>query len=360
MSAKAKAPEIESTTPKVVEIKRTCFANLHMTLEEFALWTVCLAMSYHSGVLYFDGRELAKRFEGVAKNRIYRTRDGLIKKGWFVLLRERRRAETGIWESAQYRVLTAEEWAKKHPHTCKNIDPGSITGQASSPTSGTGDQGLLRNYPGSITQLSCPTSGTYLTEENLTEEKREKRHSRSRSRSDNRGKTKTPTESMAEKEVRSMADQVVAIALGENPGAGAGFNSKSKAAIQEVIRNDRPTYDELLKIVPSIVRLMDDFQLKNAGGAIAASLSGHILAIRKKVQAEQEDEIDLAAANKYIDEQIAIKKAQDEAERAAEKAEDKRMRETHWPDDGLCGCERCHPEHWIEKAAASSGGALPW
>jgi hypothetical protein len=119
----------------------------------------------------------------------------------------------------------------------------------------------------------------------------------------------------------------------------------------------------LLKIVPSIVRLMDDFQLRNAGSTIAASLSGQILALRKKVQAEQEDEIDMVAANAYIDEQIAENKRRDGVEQAKEAAEEKWQRET--PDEsGLCSCERCMPDWWAEKdasaATASSAGALPW
>jgi hypothetical protein len=84
----------------VVQKKSNCFANIHMRPEEYALWDVSRRLSHQSGVLYFDGRDIAKLFQHTAKNRIYRAAKALIEKGWYEVIspatRDRR---TGLFSA---------------------------------------------------------------------------------------------------------------------------------------------------------------------------------------------------------------------------------------------------------------------
>lgn len=123
-----------------------CFANLHLSMAEHSLWDVCRSISFESGgVFRFDGRYFASLYKGTDKNRIYRTVDGLIKTGWFEVIKERERdPKTGKWLSAIYRVRSVEEWGKRNPHrhepvpketspTGENGEPVPKEGQAPVP-----------------------------------------------------------------------------------------------------------------------------------------------------------------------------------------------------------------------------------
>jgi hypothetical protein len=93
-------------------------------------------------------------------------------------------------------------------------------------------------------------------------------------------------------------------------------------AIEQGLSEYDATDKELSLTVPEIVRQMDDFQLRNAGGILAASLSGRILALRNAASKEREDEISLEEANRIVDENLAKKKAKEDAEAEKRRAEE--------------------------------------
>jgi hypothetical protein len=149
-------------------MKQVCFPNRHMRPEEYALWDVSRKLAHQTGVLYFDGREMAKLFKSTAKDRIYRAAKGLIKMGWFeVIAAAARDKRTGLYSCTQYRVLSAEEWLATHPHTCVS---SLETGTGASPQNATGNQSSKRERPVPITRMTSPQNATYSDKENLDKE----------------------------------------------------------------------------------------------------------------------------------------------------------------------------------------------
>lgn len=139
-------------------MSKSCFPNRHMRPEEYALWNVSRSLSHESGLLYFDGPEIAALFEDTGKDRIYRAAKALTEKGWFKLLAPKRRnPTTGLWLPSQYNVLSSEEWAKEHPHECGVSIPQNANGSLSEP--------FLK------TRTSIPQNAKYLDKED-SEEKR--------------------------------------------------------------------------------------------------------------------------------------------------------------------------------------------
>jgi hypothetical protein len=106
---------------------KKCFANCHMTPEEFGFWEVSRSLSYKfNGKLIFDGRTLAYYFGDTGKNTIYRIAKQLQSKGWFVCTKKPKQAQGGKYCSAEYRVLDHTEWVEKHGiRHCKTPVPES-------------------------------------------------------------------------------------------------------------------------------------------------------------------------------------------------------------------------------------------
>jgi len=108
-------------------VKQVCFPNRHLRPEEYALWDLSRKLAHQTGVLYFDGREMAERFADTKKDCIYRIARALVRKGWYeVISPSTRNKRTGLYASAQYHVLSAEEWTKKHPHDCVTPTESSL------------------------------------------------------------------------------------------------------------------------------------------------------------------------------------------------------------------------------------------
>lgn len=156
--------------------ERRCFANFHMRPEEYALWDVSRSLSRETGILYFDGRKMAARFEGGSKSRMYRIAKQLLEKGWYEVIapgvRDRR---TGLYTSTQYHVLSAEEWAARYPHVCgadAHPENGSgARGTANGPVRATSGR-ETQQHPVPSTGTASPQNGTYSAKENSAEEKR--------------------------------------------------------------------------------------------------------------------------------------------------------------------------------------------
>ena len=94
---------------------KKCFANCHMTPEEYGFWDICRQLSYkYNGKLIFDGRTIAEYFDSTGKNTAYRLAGRLRTLGWFVCTKESKRGKDGLWVSTEYRVLDHAQWVAKH------------------------------------------------------------------------------------------------------------------------------------------------------------------------------------------------------------------------------------------------------
>lgn len=104
--------------------KACCFAHDHMTCAEYGLWTLGRELSYKKNVLYFDGRNMAKRFSQGGKTAMYRLMKRLIDSGWFVVLEPRKRKSNGQWSAHALRVLSHDQWTETHgAEGCKMAEP---------------------------------------------------------------------------------------------------------------------------------------------------------------------------------------------------------------------------------------------
>jgi len=100
-------------------VTKKCFANYHLTPEEFGFWEVCRSLSFKfKGNLIFDGRHIAACFGDTGKNTIYRLAKQLQDKGWFICTKKTRRDKRHLQTPTEYQVLSHEQWVKRHPKKC--------------------------------------------------------------------------------------------------------------------------------------------------------------------------------------------------------------------------------------------------
>ena len=261
-----------------------CFANLHMSPEGYGLWDLARSLSFSTGVLYFDGRTVARLFKDTDKNKIYRIAKELTDGGWFrVLVPRQRNKKTGLWTATQYAVLSPEQWAEKYPHDCKDPLQSSNRDRLTSPQIGTGTS--PKYEPSSPEyELTSPVIGTYSVKENTDKEIERVCE-----------KEKPPSLAAASKDggqEKMLTDYVVRIAKGNK--SGASFSSKAKQQLKQELSEivPLPTEAELKQAVSDQVAVMDPFALKNAGSSIAAGLVGAIAAVRdaaKAIQARKDE-----------------------------------------------------------------------
>jgi hypothetical protein len=109
---------MKTTTQPADKIRTRCFANRHLTPEEFGVWEVLRSISHSTGTLYFDGEKVATYFSHTGKNTIYRIVKSLIKKGWLFVQAKGRNAGNGTFMATQYQVLSHEEWEAINPGEC--------------------------------------------------------------------------------------------------------------------------------------------------------------------------------------------------------------------------------------------------
>jgi hypothetical protein len=84
-----------------------CYANYHLTPEEFGFWEVCRSLSFKfKGKLIFDGRHIAAYFGDTGKNTIYRLAKRLQDKGWFVCTKKTTRDKHNLQTPTEYQVLS--------------------------------------------------------------------------------------------------------------------------------------------------------------------------------------------------------------------------------------------------------------
>jgi len=104
--------------------KPSCYAHVHLTPEEYGLWTYGRTVSHESNIVYLSGRHIAQEFFETNKDAIYRIAEGMEAKGWARKLRSKRRhPKTGQWISADYRFLSHDEWVQQYGNSfCKVSD----------------------------------------------------------------------------------------------------------------------------------------------------------------------------------------------------------------------------------------------
>jgi hypothetical protein len=185
---------MKPTTQPTDNTRIRCFANYHMTPEEFGVWDVLRSVSHSTGMLYFDGRTIAGYFAGTGKNTIYRIVKSLVKNGWLFVQTKGRSTRNGVFIPTQYQVLSHDEWAEINPGECIEGGP-----QDARPRIGNGpvpepenekapvpvpglDQSQNREHPvpepgpaspetgnGPVPEsgMTSPGTGTYIDKENL-------------------------------------------------------------------------------------------------------------------------------------------------------------------------------------------------
>jgi hypothetical protein len=121
--------------------KSSCYAHVHMTPEEYGLWTYGRTVSFVSNIVYLSGRHIAQEFFETNKDAIYRIAEGLEAKGWAKKLRSKRRhPKTGQWISADYRFLSHDEWVSQYGDSfCKVSEVGDPFNPVENSRQGTGE-----------------------------------------------------------------------------------------------------------------------------------------------------------------------------------------------------------------------------
>ena len=348
---------------KTRDTKR-CFARRHLSSNETAYYNYVWGVSRRDGEFRSDDRRDAWDLKGKAsaKNSITRWRQSLAKKGWIVETKKRQRNPlTGAYSSIHYRVLSHQEWVEKHgesecrdlkeyyatnglPENSKSTTNQQVENERLSPMWGQdGDRGLSPKHDSTCPQNRFPPVPTVGTKRVVKEVCKEREENRAPSSSN-------PPTAMPKAKIQNqnLADLVVATAVETN--RTASVSGKSKAEIVRVIGETNATEDEVVPIVRQMVECMDDFQLKNAGGAIAASLAGHVMAMRKRKTEADNQAVVHEKEMRVVQAEIDARELDLKETMAKAKAEEDRLRQ-HYPDDSFCACPQCQPDFWKDRDA---------
>lgn len=95
-----------------------CYAHRHMTAAEYGFWDVCRALAHKTDTLYFNGADIAARFESMARSTTYNLAKSLVRKGWFKETKRPKRGAGGLYSARHYKVLSHAEWIAEHPDCC--------------------------------------------------------------------------------------------------------------------------------------------------------------------------------------------------------------------------------------------------
>ena len=88
-----------------------CFANDHMTMRQYGLWTKVREIQKKFKHVFFDGDEFAGRFQSTSRDIIYRECNALINSGWFQVITRCKRKKDGTWEARRIRALSQKSGA---------------------------------------------------------------------------------------------------------------------------------------------------------------------------------------------------------------------------------------------------------
>ena len=102
-----------------------CFANLHLTPEEYGLWEYLRSVSHSTGIAYLSGRRIASDFVDTNKNAIYRIIDRLFEKSWLEEFSAFYRTKSGMYVPRSAKVLTHDQWVVKYGRADRRPVPKS-------------------------------------------------------------------------------------------------------------------------------------------------------------------------------------------------------------------------------------------
>lgn len=143
-----------------------CFANVHLTPQEYGVYCVIGALSYDSGVFYMDNETLAGCFTGRRPRVFSDLVTSLYRKGWLRMVKPSARNKFGIPTPCQYAVVKHDEWLESHSDkTCRKPPADSAHTDAS------GCKHATANAAGCIGPMQQGASSIaagciYLTKEN--------------------------------------------------------------------------------------------------------------------------------------------------------------------------------------------------
>ena len=349
-----------------------CFPRRHLTPNECALYNYMWAASRASGEFRSDARRDAWDL-GVNKDSITSWTKSLAKKGWAEQTQKRRRNPvTGAYSPIHYRVLSHAEWVGKHgsaqcryledyyqQHRERHAPDGEMENVQNQELEDNRLSDRIGQEPdrhqsdetgqalSETTRSTCPKRAVPPVRPFRTKRvvKKVSKESEKEKPENHPPSSSNPPTAVPKEKNQSprLADITVTTAIETNPAAS--FSGKSKAEIVRVIEETNPTEEELVSIVRAIVNQLDDFQLRNAGSAIAASLAGHIMAMRKKKTEADNHAVVHEKEMRVVQEEIAARERDMKETMAKAKAEEDRLRR-HYPDDGFCACPTCQPEFW--------------
>jgi hypothetical protein len=103
-----------------------CYPHHHMTAAQYGFWDVCRSLAHKNKILFFNGRSIAERFQGMSKSTAYLLAEALTEGGWLKLVKDSTRRKDGTFSPKQYQVLSHEEWAAEHPEGCLPVPPAGL------------------------------------------------------------------------------------------------------------------------------------------------------------------------------------------------------------------------------------------
>jgi hypothetical protein len=295
-----------------------------MTPEEYGLWYYCRCVSKKSSTVYLSGREIAKEFEGISKNVIYRIGDSLTAKGWFRdLAPYHRNDKTGTLVPRTVYALSHDEW------TAKYSDIGCRLSKSPVPKSGQDHQAPVpfSGPPVPIAGRSCPDSRTDLSrnqEQRIKEvEIKEKR--------ERRGAEPAPSPVSSRLDRQPKQDDLTGVIQqqAKTTAPDASFSGKSLTALRAVCDTSDFAELEVREAVEFRMRQMDEFQRMNAGSNIAANLASDVSEIRRR----REDAQKTAEMVRLCTENEQKKAAEETAERLRKAEEEELLVEDELPTE---------------------------
>jgi hypothetical protein len=246
-----------NVTEKNPESKRRCFAHHFLTFEEYGLWVHAREVSAASGIFYFNGPAVAARFADQSKNTPYRIAAGLVKKGFFhVLKKAKRDKKTGIFRSTQYQPVSFEEWAEKYParytacKVCKSQNTIPENKDGTIPEFGNGASESVPEFgndrPQTREQPSLNSGSN-----SYKEESKEEKESKKTTRAQGARKTAAPQTGLAQPENRLRVSQTILRTL---TNAGKRGASTVELAVATYGREDSRARDLVVQAVGALRR----------------------------------------------------------------------------------------------------------
>ncbi len=263
-----------------------CFARRHMPPQIESFHGYALATSHKSGVFYSDVRRDAEDY-GINKDTVANWTKWLAKEGWFDRLDGslKRNPITGMYASVRYRVLSHDEWAAKHPGTCRYMSQSDKAGQVAA------DSPVRKTQTGHLSEkgeTTCPKNPEPPVRKLRTKTVKKEREERESSQSEETGQDSNPSHTPFQTIDRSktLADVVVLHALKDG---AAAFTGKAKTEIERIIHDVQPTEEDVVWAVEFLMSTMkDDYAKQTAGNSIAASLKALLMARKAKAAREQQ------------------------------------------------------------------------